>query len=131
MADPTLPPMYRAAMEWKQNVTDPFCNCYATWKYTGSPYATLHRHWSTVLRCINEKKIIVRPPQDKQIAIEALDKATWRGEEERIAFPKMLGAEAGQGRTPAPKVHLRKFHEKTKKLAGAVIEAEDKIVARG
>lgn len=80
MSDPTQPPMYREAIEWMQGIKNPFC-C-STWAYTGSPYPgedwePPHSRWSTVLRCINEKKIVVPPPSDKQIAIAALDKATW------------------------------------------------------
>ncbi|KAF8854341.1 hypothetical protein BDZ45DRAFT_693483 [Acephala macrosclerotiorum] len=80
MSNTTQPLMYREAIEWMQGIRDPFC-C-STWAYTGSPYRgenwePPHSKWSTVLWCINEKKIGIGPPSDKQIAIAALDKATW------------------------------------------------------
>jgi len=62
--------------------------------------------------------------------------------DELAAFPKMVGTKAGAGGSPAPKVHLdyapagarthlRNYHPLTRKLAGAVIEAEDRLLASG
>jgi hypothetical protein len=62
--------------------------------------------------------------------------------EELDAFPKMVGTKAGAGGSPAPKVHLdytpagarthlRKYHEKTAAFATGIIEAEDRLVAKG
>jgi hypothetical protein len=62
--------------------------------------------------------------------------------DELAAFPKMVGTKAGAEGSPAPKVHLdyapagarthlRKYHPLTRKLAAAVINAEDKLLASG
>lgn len=60
-------------------------------------------------------------------------------EEDKLAFPKMVGTKSGSGGSPAPKVHLdyapegarthlRKFHQKTKELSAAIIEAGKSVV---
>lgn len=63
-------------------------------------------------------------------------------EEEMLEFPKMVGTKTGSRGSPAPKVHLdyspegarthlRKYHPNTRELAKEVVEAEDRLIARG
>jgi hypothetical protein len=64
------------------------------------------------------------------------------GKEELAEFPKMVGTKPGAGGSPAPKVHLdyapqgarthlRKYHPRVSEFASEVIEAEDRLLARG
>lgn len=63
-------------------------------------------------------------------------------EEEIAEFPKFVGTKAGAGGSPAPKVHLdyapkgarthlRKYHTRVTELTSQIIEAEDKLLAKG
>ena len=62
--------------------------------------------------------------------------------EEVSEFPKFVGTKVGSGGSPAPKVHLdyapngarahiRKYHARVAELSSEIIEAEDRLLAKG